>query len=221
MKLTKSERGLLEAFFLLRKLPPPEMQRLLDGLEAEAFAKGETIYSARRFRRSLGILLEGRAVVRKEGGPILRELGCGDCFGAAALFAPGEEYVTTVEAQSACRIVFLSDRQLEDLFRRWPDLAMDYIAFLAGRVRFLNEKIDSFTRPSAEEALCLWLWQHRGADKTVEVAEGYSRLARELNMGRASLYRCLSELEGQGLLTKEGSVIAIQDPDGIRKRAGR
>ena len=221
MKLTQADRRLLAEFFLLAPLPSQAREDLLDTLEAAAFPKGEAIYSARHFRRCLGVLLEGKAVVRTEGGPILRTLERGDCFGAAALFAPGEEYVTTVEARAPCRIAFLTDRQLEEMFCRFPQAAMAYIAFLAGRVRFLNSKIRAFTRPSAQGALCLWLWERRGEDGRIQVEGGYSRLARELNMGRASLYRILSQLEEQGFLSKEGPVITITDPHGIRQQAGR
>ena len=221
MKLTQADRRLLAEFFLLAPLPSQAREDLLDTLEAAAFPKGEAIYSARHFRRCLGVLLEGKAVVRTDGGPILRTLERGDCFGAAALFAPGEEYVTTVEARTPCRIAFLSDRQLEEIFRRFPSAAMAYITFLAGRVRFLNGKIHSFTRPSAEGALCLWLWERRGEDGRVAVEGGYSRLARELNMGRASLYRSLNQLEERGFLRKEGPWITITDPHGIREQAGR
>lgn len=221
MKLTETEQAALGEFFLFRALPVQEARRLIKGLEGEEFAKGATIYSAHRFRRCLGILLEGRALVRKERGPTLRILERGDCFGVAALFAPAQEYVTTVEAKTPCRIVFLSGEELETLFRRWPDMAMAYIAFLAGRVQFLNRKIDSFTRPTAESSLAFWLWEEMDEDGLVRVEGGYARLARELNMGRASLYRCLEQLEERGLLTKEGPVITIRNPEGIKEQAGR
>ena len=89
---------------------------------------------------------------------------------------------------------------------------MSYIAFLSQRIRFLNRKIDSFTAPSAREALLRHLLEiHR--DGAAEITGGYSQLARTLNIGRASLYRALDALEAEGCIRRDGKCITIlEDP---------
>ena len=135
---------------------------------------------------------------------MLNLLTAGQCFGAAALFAPIAEYVTELQARKACRIVFISDQELTLLFQRYPQMALDYITFLSGRIQFLNQKIDSFTTPLAQEAVWNWLVAHANAQGCVTASGGLTRLAKELNIGRATLYRSLAHLEEKGYIVKPG-----------------
>ena len=62
-----------------------------------------------------------------------------------------------------------------------------------------NDKIGSFTAPTAQARLALWLLAH-GPQPQVE---SYTQLSRELNLGRASLYRALESLEGEGIIQRQ------------------
>lgn len=186
-----------------------ELQWLETHSRRISFARGEIIYQGRNFQHCLGIVLEGEAMVRKEQGPPLNVLHAGQCFGAAALFAPLEEYVTTVEARTPCTVAFVPDVVLEELFLRCPRAAVDYIRFLSGRIQFLNQKIDSFTQPSVQQTVQQWLEHNCDEKGAVQVRGGYARLARVLNVSRASLYRCLGQMEQEGILRKEGDMIRL------------
>lgn len=210
MPLTLPQRQLLSRCFLFEPVPPEEMEELTAELAAEKCAAGEVIYSRRAFRRAVGVVLEGRLSALKGKDLLLNTLGPGQCFGVAALFCPEEDYVTTVKAKTPAVLVFLPDWWLERLFERYPKTAVAYITFLSQRIRFLNRKIDSFTAPSAQEALYRHLLSVQREGK-VEVAGGYSQLARALNMGRASLYRALETLEGEGRIRRQGKEITVVD----------
>ena len=69
--------------------------------QLQTFEKGQIIYSPGHYQHSLGIIVRGRTVVEKECGVLLNDLGAGQCFGAAALFVPQDQYVTTVRAKPA------------------------------------------------------------------------------------------------------------------------
>lgn len=225
----KNEKQLgMECCALFASLDVQELQWLEEKSKRKSFARGEIIYQGRHFQHCLGVVLDGEAIVRKEHGPTLNLLQVGDCFGAAALFAPLNEYVSTVEARTPCTIAFVPDLVLEELFLGCPQVAMQYIRFLSGRIQFLNHKIDSFTQPSVQQTVQQWLLHHCGMDGTVQVQGGYARLARVLNVSRASLYRCLTQMEQQGLLHKEGDRIylygkqrIINAPDMIGEQMGR
>lgn len=217
MKFSKSHEQVLEGCFIFQSLTPDERRQAYEKLTVQAFQKGEIIYSQHSFQRSLGILLEGEAAVQKESGALLNLLQSGSCFGAAALFAPAEEYVTTIIARKACKAAFISDEELAKLFRSYPDMAMAYITFLSGRIQFLNQKIDSFTTPSAEDAVYRWLQAHQDEAGKVRVSGGFARLARELNIGRASLYRSLAQLEQSGQIVKNGAEIVLLQNGGTVK----
>lgn len=213
MSLSPAHLRLLSRFFLFQDLPPEELAALTAGLSAERYDPGQVIYSRQEFRRAMGVVLEGNLSVLKGKELLLNTLGPGQCFGAAAIFCPAEDYVTTVAAKTPAALVFLSDQWLTGLFTRHPPAAVAYIAFLSQRIRFLNRKIDSFTAPNAQETL----YRHLLAiqrDGTAEITGGYSQLARALNIGRASLYRALEALEAEGRIRREGKRILLPEGPG-------
>lgn len=55
-----------------------------------------------------------------------------------------------------------------------------------------------------------WLTVHGDEEGSVTVEGGYARLARELSIGRATLYRCLAQLETEGRIVKDGTRIMLQ-----------
>lgn len=210
MELTKSQSQVLGSCFLFKALDQKEKAEVFEKLDIKSFQRGEPIYTQHHFQKSLGIVLEGEAAVKKDNGTLLNLLKPGSCFGAAALFAPAEEYVTSILAHKACKVVFISGEELAQLFGKYPDMALDYIAFLSGRIQFLNQKIDSFTTPSAEEAVWQWIQTHADDSGRAVAAGGFARLARELSIGRATLYRCLTQLEQEGRIAKDGAQIMIR-----------
>ena len=212
--LTAKQRSVVAGSFLLEGVEPPE--DFLRQLQPIRFQPGEEIYSAQRFRSAIAILLSGSAQVRGHSGVLMNLLGPGDCFGVAALFHPVEEYVTTVSARTAVSLVFITDKELMDLFRRCPQCAVNYISFLSRRICFLNRCIESFTAPSALAGLGLWLLEqeHEGE---VKVLQGYTRLAQLLNIGRASLYRSLDLLVEREAITRQERTICILDREKLKK----
>ena len=181
------------------------MQLLQTYAQLQTFEKGQIIYSPGHYQHSLGIIVRGRAVVEKECGVLLNDLGAGQCFGAAALFVP-QEYVTTVRAKTGCSILFLSMEQMRQILLQNPTIAFNYIRFLSGRIQFLNRKIDSFTAPGAQQALLSYLRQQPGGKS---VGLSMVKLSEMLNIGRTSLYRAVEQLEQCGKIKREGKTIQL------------
>jgi CRP-like cAMP-binding protein len=179
----------------------------LDSLEVTRFEADRSIYTEESFRRSICFVLSGTAYARNGDVP-LNSFGAGDCFGAAALFTDDERYVTDVYAKTACEVVFITDTQLTGLFYSYPKTAVNYISFLSDRIRFLNRKISAFTVPSVEMGIVQWI-KLNCVDGVCKVNGGYSALARQLNIGRASLYRTLEKLESRGATERNGRSIAV------------
>lgn len=199
--------------FLFAGLPEEQVSRFWQLLDRQDFPREAVIYDEGHFRRAIGFVLSGKVAVLKPGGLLLNRLQPGDCFGAAAMFSPIAEYVTTIRAESACTIGFLDEGQLTAIFREAPQVAINYITFLSGRIQFLNRKIDSFTQSSTEQTLSHWLQSHAGAGGQVVVQGGLSQLARQLHMGRASLYRGLDAMESRGEIAREGNHITLLNPE--------
>ncbi|MBO6159749.1 MAG: Crp/Fnr family transcriptional regulator [Firmicutes bacterium] len=211
MKLTKSQQETVKRCFLFKGMEMEETARVLERFEARSFRGNEQIYTPVAFERALGIVVEGEVSVHKPGGAQLNVIQKGGCFGAAALFDESDQdfsYVTTLVAHKACQVVFMSDEDLEACFRLYPVMAMNYIRFLSGRIRFLNRRIDSFTSPTSEEALFSYL-KEQAADGTKVQITSFAKLARTLSMSRATLYRALSKLEADHRIQKDGNEIIL------------
>lgn len=179
-------------------------------LGAERFSRGETICDPATAERALGIVLEGRAeaVAPTRERAVLAAFGPGDTFGAAALFG-GEGYVSRIRAVTGCTVLLLPEALLRQWFARCPRMAVNYIAFLSGRVRFLNGKIAIFTQDSAQHRLYRWL--RANCDEWGRLPEKLSmtKLAGTLSMGRTSLYRAMEELEEAKLIVRDGKRIEV------------
>ena len=179
-------------------------------LGAERFSRGETICDPATAERALGIVLEGRAeaVAPTRERAVLAAFGPGDTFGAAALFG-GEGYVSRIRAVTGCTVLLLPEALLRQWFARCPRMAVNYIAFLSDRVRFLNGKIAIFTQDSAQHRLYRWL--RANCDETGCLPEKLSmtKLAATLSMGRTSLYRAMEELEEAKLIVRDGKRIEV------------
>ena len=169
--------------------------------------------------RRLGLLLAGKASIHSADcsrSVVLRAMHAPGIFGAASLFCEIDTPLSRIEASTACTVL-------------WPDLdavralmALDdgfrdaYLAFLAGRVRFLNQKILCFTAGSAERRLALWLCSEEG--DTVTLPSSLAAFADMLDIGRASLYRALDKLEGEGLIRREGRTISVISQDELLRK---
>ena len=139
----------------------------------------------------------------------------GGMFGAASLYdEPGATpLVTRLTAHSDVRIVFFRGSLLQELMREDLRIAENYIRFLTGRIKFLNDKIQRLIYTSADTALAHYLLEHTEGGGTV--SPNLSALADELAMARASLYRSLHNLEQNGCIKKTGRRIAVLDREAL------
>ena len=206
MDLTKKEKEYLDQYFLWKDREDIQ-KAAYPCLQIQSFLQGETIYTEEKFFNALGIVLSGECTVYNHQTE-LNHILPGSCFGAAAIFAK-EQYVTTIQAKKACKIAFLTSEDLTKLFEAYPAMAVRYIEFLSSRIFFLNQKIDSFTAPSSEEAVMDFLWQHQNEAHVVEIDGGFARLSRELSIGRATLYRVMNKLQEENKIQKEGNQIIL------------
>lgn len=197
--------------FLLRGTPPALARRALadDLCTRSSIPRGDTIYTPRAFSRSLGLLLSGSVQVSKET-LILNVLRPGACFGAAALFNDATDYVTTLTALDDCDILLFQQPLVADLMAESPAVARNYIAYLSGRIRFLNDKIEGLILGSAERKLAQYL-SARARDGRAELDCSATGLAQRLNVSRASLYRAFDALAEIGAAKKEGRFVHILD----------
>ena len=223
MKLSEKELNTIMSTRLFRGAPDTVLRKVLAATDCEIknFAKGETVYGGKSFSRSLGVLLNGSLRVTKDNADghamIMSTLVSGSLFGAAALFNDEEQYATNITALEASRIVFFSQRLVERMIRREPQIAENYIKYLSERILFLNKKMYLLTAGTAEQRLAGFLLDNLPIGHAAELPLQMNRLASALNISRASLYRAMDALCGCGAVVRTGKKICIKDAERLNK----
>ena len=164
----------------------------------------------------LGVVLSGKLLILSADttrSVVLRSVEKGEIFGAASLFSAARTPLSRLKAKSAAQLLFLDRAAVHDLLCADPEFMDAYLRLLADRIEFLNGKIRSFTAGSAERRLALWLNEHAENDFVRDT--NLAVLADVLDIGRASLYRALDKLEGEGLILRNGRDICILSPDDL------
>lgn len=179
---------------------------VLEQTDRITVSKGTTVYDRHRFRRCLGLVLEGRIEVRKDT-LLVSTLSEGEIFGAAALFHQREDYPTTLTALTDCRLLLIPQEGVLRLLRESPEFAVDYVRYLSGRIQFLSARLDALSAGSAEGKLGHYLLS--AADETDTVTLTATQLSARIGVGRASLYRAFESLERDGAIRREGKTIRI------------
>lgn len=216
-RLTRQQLRLVFGSFLFQGVDELLAEQLASDQRCfqRRYERGAVVFDETHFLRCLGILLSGELRVEKTawGGRRLNmsRLRPGECFGAAAMFHSRDRYAAILTAEKPAQVLFLPQELIAWAMRRDPEITENYIAYLSDRIWFLNEKISSLTAGTAEQRLGAFLLE-RGS-----VSQPMTELSRQLNMGRATLYRALEDLESRELIRREGKTISVTGVDGLRQ----
>lgn len=179
--------------------------------KAQTFKKGEIIYSADTFKNAIGFVISGSvvAVANNHNEVLLKNFTQNMCFGVAAIFGGGDNYVSTITAKTNCEILFLSEEHLKAIFNKYPQVAINYIRFISDKIRFLNEKLRVISCMSAEDTLMTYFSSVADADGYANIPDNMTRFAKTLGLSRATLYRALDILEKNGSILKENNKLKV------------
>lgn len=218
-------KHLLEGLFLFRNISQEVVDAVYNSPACECveFFSGEMVFTQNQYRRSLGIVVSGELRATKNGANtiiILNSFSQGGVFGAAGLFSDMEGYVSEIQAIRKSKVLFLSEELLHSLFMAMPVAAENYIRYLSGRIRFLNNRIDSFTGGSAERRVAVFLLDaaSKAGKADIRLSITFTNLAESLNIGRASLYRAMDSLVDAGLISRNGKEISVLNVAGLREK---
>lgn len=197
--------------FLFEGLSEEDYTKVLAALgQPVGIPKGGELYRD----GSVGIIVSGSARIGRTGSTgesvTVRGIGAGEVFGAASVFGEWKNGKSRITAQTACRVLYISEDVLRKLLSDYPVIAVNYISFLSDRIRFLNRRIDAFSAGSAVQKLYEYLAEMTDGEKSVTLSFGMAELARRLKMGRSSLYRSLEVLQENGLVTRCNNTFTVK-----------
>lgn len=200
----------IEDLFLFDGLSKTEKSNILSNLsETRSFSKGEVIYNSDFFEKAISILLCGRCEAVSDN-VLKKHFAQGDIFGVASIFCDEEKYISDIITKTDCVIQFISEAELKRMFSEYPSVSLNYITFLTGRIRYLNQKINLYTCKGGASKLYLYLRNNMDENNLVEIHD-MSSLARLNSMGRTSLYRAMEELVNSGLVERNNKKIKVKE----------
>ncbi|HET9923958.1 MAG TPA: Crp/Fnr family transcriptional regulator [Methylomirabilota bacterium] len=195
-----------------------------------AFARHESVFVEGEPCDGLWIVVEGRLKVFRTSPrgreQVLHVEGPGATLGEVPLFDMGG-YVASATTLSAARLIWVPRRELEDLCREHPEVALAIIATMARRVRaFAGLAGDLALRPVQarlgrlllEEAWRVGRQTPRGLELTLPGTR--DEIAARIGTVREPASRALSALARQGLVTVSGRHVLVRDVRGLEEVAG-
>ena len=208
--------------FLFEGISDTVIEGILDspGVELRSFTRGETIYSPTEYEKKLGFVASGKCEVKitKNDSPptVLNTLGIRDAFGVLAVFSDCTEYPTEIIASKNSEILFISKEWALSLVNKYPEIAMNVIRFLSGRISYLNNQLATFSGTRVEHRLASYLfrlYQNHGE----EFDFNCKRASEAINAGRASVYRALDVLSTEGIISHGAKQIKIINPSKLKE----
>lgn len=181
-----------------------------DGWKIVTYQKNETMLSADS-EKNIGIVLEGKAIIINEDeSVIIKRLEKNDIYGVATLFNK-LNYKTKVISCSKMSVLLLNKSFIEACIAYCPRISINYLEYLAQKIEFLSNKINSYTAKTVEAKLYSYLRQLPIENNKIVLKSDFSEIAKMLGIGRASLYRAFDKLENDGLINKNNKEIIFNE----------
>ena len=202
----------LADIFLFKGLENSQKEIIISKLKKPIkFKKGECVYSKQNFPNAIGYIIKGEAyaVTNNQSSLYMKSFSKGDCFGAAAVFSNDENFVSSITAKTDLTVPFISENGLKQIFMDYPQTALNYIEFLSDKIRFLNRRLGLLSSGKAEDTLLNYLQATADDKNEAKIPNNMTCLSKTLGISRASLYRCLENLEKGGLILKEKNIIKV------------
>jgi|GEM_PF-6997152 len=203
----KRVTDILTGIPLFSHLSKEEINTTLEKAELNEYAKGMAVDLN---NNRLYIIIKGVLLVNFNNITV-RTLKKGDITGVSGLFTnenPKAGSASVLSVSKQARVLAIGKMQIHKLLLENPEFNMEYIVFLTDRIRFLNSEMLYYTTQNAKKRLISYLIKNSKGDNTF-IPINMSKLASLLNMGRATLYRLMAELEENDVIKRENRGLTI------------
>ena len=213
--MNRTNMNIVRDAFLFNGMKDSSFELLFQNTDTKQFSSGSDLFPAEMHGKYIGILLKGRADVRKptERSVIMSILTPGNIFGAAGLYIEADRFVNEITAVGKAKALYVKKETIDLLLNSDGAVATNYISYLSERIFFLNKRIEGFTSGSAEKALALYLMSafSESGEKEITLPCSLSKLSDVLHVGRASLYRAFDSMIAKGIVLKDNKTITLLD----------
>ncbi|HEX4521050.1 MAG TPA: Crp/Fnr family transcriptional regulator [Gaiellaceae bacterium] len=212
---------------LLEDVPAEEVRQLLSVARRRSFARNEVVFHRHDPADSLHLISKGRFAIRVMsplGDTVtIGVRGPGDSFGEMAVIVEGADRAATVAALEEAETFSVFHADFERLRAQYPAINQALIAFLAGEVRTMNERLlEAFYVPAERRVLRRLLelaTLYAGPAAEVEIPLTQEAIAELAGTARATVNRVLRDEEQKGTVELRRGRVIVPDLEALRARA--
>ncbi|MBF0482683.1 MAG: Crp/Fnr family transcriptional regulator [Desulfovibrionaceae bacterium] len=209
---------------LFQGLPADQLAAVEQVAGAKTYERGQEIFSQGDPAGGFFAVVSGRVKIYKSSAAgkefILHVFGPGEAFAEVPVFSGGD-YPASASALETSELLFFPRASLRALIARLPDLAMNMLGLLSGRLRDFNRTIENLSLkevPARLAAHLLLLHESTGADAfKLDLPKGH--LASYLGTTPETLSRILKKMDDLKLIAMAGHRITILDGQGLEALA--
>jgi CRP-like cAMP-binding protein len=212
---------------LLDDVPAEDARMLLSVARRRRFQRGEVVFHRDDPGESLHLIVSGRFAIRVMtplGDTVwLAVRGPGESFGEMTLIESDARRSATVSALEAAETFAVYKPEFDRLRERYPSVDRVLIAFLAGEVRMLDERLLEALYLPAERRLLRRLHElsqvYRQPDGSAVIPLTQEELAEFAGAARATVNRVLRLEQARGTIELQRGKTRVLDPDELARRA--
>lgn len=193
-----------------------EISSLFEGLGFEEnwffrdFKREDIISEEQNGVACIGLILRGSASVAPGEQGAVSTIGRGAEFGICNIFVR-EDMPTRLTAKTALKAAFLPKDVFAGLLGENRVLMYRYIRLCNQKMLYLAGKLRLMSISDSTERFAFWL-MNSAPEGAVTLSFSKDELARRLGLSRASLFRAISKLENEGIISSIGNKIIILNP---------
>jgi CRP-like cAMP-binding protein len=214
-------------WLLLSDLLGEDVRLLVSVARRRRFQRGEVVFHRDDPGDSLHLIVSGHFAIRVMtplGDMVwIAVRGPGENFGEMALIEDDARRSATVSALDDAETFAVRKSEFDRLRERYPNIDRVLIAFLAGEVRMLNERLLEALYLSAERRLLRRLRElsevYSGEDGSAVIPLTQEELAEFAGAARATVNRVLREEQARGTLELQRGRTRVLDREELRRRA--
>lgn len=219
----------LQKALLFRSIGKEDLPVMLGclGPKTEVFGKDDYIVTAGETLDSIGIILEGEALVIKENAAgnrvVMTDLKEGNMFGEMLVFSNLSVWPSSVVAQKDSKVMFLQRKKITGQCEKacsWHNAVIENLLWvISERAIMLNKKVEYLTIKSMRGKICAYLLeqQKRSGNATFDLPMNRNELADFLNVSRPSMSRELARMKEEDLIDFHMSTFKIKAAGELRK----
>ena len=213
---------------LLSGVPEEDVRLLLSVARRRRFERGEVAFHRDDPGDSLHLIVSGRFAVRVMtplGEMVwIAVRGPGENFGEMALVDEEARRSATVSALEEAETFAVRKPEFDLLRERHPSINQVLIAFLAGEVRMLDERLLEALYLPTDRRILRRLRDlsrvYQGQDGSSVIPLTQEELAEFAGAARATVNRVLREEHTRGTIELQRGKTRVLDPDELARRAG-